>query len=347
MLACLHPVHFSKHISKKAEPVPVRINNQNLVLWRGPSNDISCFPDSCSHRGAQLSKGRVKKGILQCSYHGWQFDATGKCVSVPQAASGQYIPKACSIKPWKVFEKAGVVWVAPPGPVLEHGTHTNPNAKASAIFERIGEFSSDNAFVTDYVLNAEYSYELQIENLLDPAHIHFVHNGFQGNEDKAGFIRAKEIAVDYERMTISGVFEHTARDDVPKIKIVFHWPSVVDVSIYNKVGEVVRKNIIYVAPSTDNTCRVLFRDVAFKKYLAPPFVRMLLGSPSIEETYQVVNNEVVDAIMQQDIRILESQQANAPLPRYLLLTESDRLIVEYRRVCRKWAAAMRSRKQVA
>jgi len=275
--------------------------------------------------------GRVTDGgQLQCSYHGWQFDAKGTCVRVPQAADKQYIPKACNVRPWQVIERGGIVWLAPPAVLLTPGV--------TAITERIREFSCEDAFITDYVLDANYSYELQIENLLDPAHIHFVHNGFQGSESKAGFIRATDIKVDYERMTISGTFEHTLRTDVPMIKIEFHWPSIVDVSIFNKSGEVVRKNIIYVTPATDRTCRVLFRDVAFKQFLAPPFVRMFLGSPSIEESYQVVNKEVVDAIMQQDIRILESQEVNKA-SRYTLLTESDRLIVEYRRVCKKWAVA--------
>ena len=326
----LQPVHFSKKLTGTI--TPVRVQNQNLLLWRGPKNEVSCFPDVCPHRGAQLSKGRVEKGALQCSYHGWQFDTQGKCVKVPQADAGQYIPKACNIQPWKVVEKAGIIWAAPPG---------TPSASYPFIADRVGEFSTNDAFVTDYLLDANYPYELQIENLLDPAHIHFVHSGFQGSENKAGFIRASEISVCYEKMTLTGVFEHAERDDVPDIKIVFHWPSVVDVSIYNRRGNIVRKNIIYVTPSTDKTCRVLFRDVALKTYLAPPFARMLLGSPSIEDTYQVVNNGVVDAIMQQDIAILESQaEAQATRsPRYVLLTESDRLIVEYRRVCKKWAAA--------
>jgi len=45
--------------------------------------------------------------------------------------------------------------------------------------------------------------------------------------------------------------------------------------------------------------------------------------------------------MQQDINVLESQEANRRRSdvKYLLLTESDRLIMEYRHVCKKWVAA--------
>lgn len=318
----LQPVHFSRNV---VTPTPVRVNKTNLVLWRGAKNQLHCFPDVCPHRGAQLSKGRVtESSTLQCSYHGWQFNEKGKCAKVPQAQSGQYIPKACNVKPWKVVEKAGIIWVAP-------GTESYPD-----ITSRIGDFDTDHHFVTDYVMDARYSYELQIENLLDPAHIHFVHNGFQGDESKAGHILAKNIHVDSVNMTLTGVFQHTNNANVPVIRIVFHWPSIVDVSIYNKNEDVVRKNIIYVAPQTEGTCRVLFRDVAMKKFLAPPLARMFLSSPSIENTYQAVNQEVVHAIMKQDVEILESQQLNAP-SKYLLITESDRLILEYIKVSKLWA----------
>ena len=320
----LHPVHFSKQVT--SHPTQVCVHDRKLVLWRGANNSIACLPDVCPHRGAELSKGAVHSGELQCPYHGWKFNSLGKCTRVPQAAKGQYIPRACNAKPWTVIESAGVVWVAP----------SNPDEKAAGPHKKVREFSSEEAFVTDYVLDANYSYDLQIENLLDPAHIHFVHHGFQGNERKAGYIKASEMVVNDEDMTISGTFTHTTHD-VPVIHIVFHWPSVVDVSIFNVGGKIMRKNIIFVTPIANDKCRVLFRDVAMKKFLAPPFAHTFLNTSSVEDVYQVINSEVVAAIMKQDIDILESQQSNTgSSKRYLLLTESDRMIVEYIRVKQKW-----------
>lgn len=312
----LHPVHFSK---KLLEPTAVRVQNKNLMLWRDSKNKVVCFPNVCPHRGAQLTKGRIIDGgeRVQCSYHGWQFDNKGTCAKVPQAAENQYIPRSCNIEPWEVVEKSGVIWVAPPGPCV---AANEPN------------ISMSDAFVTEYVLDAQYSYDLQIENLLDPAHIHFVHNGFQGKEAEAGHITAKNICVDHKRSTITGIFKHTNNKKIPTIRIVFHWPFVVDVSIFNQNMEVVRKNVIYIIPQTTSTCRVLFRDVAYKEFLAPPLVRMWLGAPSLEEAYQTVNKEVVEAIMQQDVNIIESQQANMhDHKRDILLTESDKMIVAYRK----------------
>lgn len=353
----MHPIAFSNKLLP-CDVTRAVVRNTPLVMWRG-KDAVTCLPDVCSHRGAQLSRGKITDAAtIQCPYHGWEFDQRGTCVRVPQARKDQYIPKACHLRPWRVVESHGIVWVAPPAskaskaPAAPATPTLHEMLEASRITERVQGFNAREHFVTDYTLDANYSAELQIENLLDPAHIHFVHNGFQGDEAKAGHIEAMDVTVDHANKILRGVFRHTGRTDIPVIDITYHWPSLVDVSIKDpQTLHTVRKNIIYVTPSTDTTCRVLFRDVAFKKYLVPDagplsFAHLLLGAPSIANTYQVVNETVVEAIMTQDIDILESQQANVSVAgtavappygqKYMLLTESDRLILEYRKVMKQW-----------
>ena len=36
----------------------------------------------CPHRGASLVYGIVEEGGLRCGYHGWKFDAAGKCIDI-------------------------------------------------------------------------------------------------------------------------------------------------------------------------------------------------------------------------------------------------------------------------
>ena len=40
----------------------------------------------CPHRGADLFFGRNEEGGLRCVYHGWKFDAAGRCVDIPTMA---------------------------------------------------------------------------------------------------------------------------------------------------------------------------------------------------------------------------------------------------------------------
>ena len=205
------------------------------------------------------------------------------------------------------------------------------------------KYTNNSAYiVTDKSFEAPYNYLLQIENLLDPAHINFVHDGFQGDRDNAGEITVTNLNVTPD--TISGLFEHPGQR-IPNVKITFHKPYVVEVSIYDAKGEnVVRKNIIYVTPIDSKSCRVLFRDVVIKKYIAPnePFSSILVDLISGSQTYQEVSARIVDSILQQDIDVLIGQQENINSEyadtKYVMPTESDYLIVEFR----KWVRRLRS-----
>ena len=48
-----------------------------------------------SHTGCLLIEGRVEEGTLHCSYHGWRFDAGGRCTHIPQV-SGKAAATACA-----------------------------------------------------------------------------------------------------------------------------------------------------------------------------------------------------------------------------------------------------------
>ena len=321
----MYPIGFAKDVPLD-KPMSIRVAKHNMVVWRTSSKKFVAALDRCPHRAAKLSLGRLlhtDTGIqLECPYHGWKFNKKGTCTKVPQLQPNATLPKACNLKTFPTVVKDGIVWIG-----------TQPSFDPPSL-----SFKTEDCFITDYYLKANYSYELQIENLLDPAHIHFVHDGFQGNRQKAGYIKMTEFGHTEKEMW--GRFQHVNDNSIPQIHIRFIKPSIVDVSIYHN-QEIVRKNIIYVSPSDETSCNVLFRDVAFKEYLTPsPLLsRVLLTNDLVEDHYQWVNNNVVDAIMKQDIDILESQQQNI-IGNYfdqsfVMPSECDRLIVEYRKWSRK------------
>jgi len=77
------PVALSEEIPPRGAPLPVRIFGEDLVLFR----DEQCRPGllgiHCSHRGADLSYGRLEDGGLRCIYHGWLYDIEGRCLEQP------------------------------------------------------------------------------------------------------------------------------------------------------------------------------------------------------------------------------------------------------------------------
>ncbi|MGY1774254.1 Rieske 2Fe-2S domain-containing protein [Geodermatophilus sp. SYSU D00804] len=96
-------------------PVPVGAGGRAYVVVRlRPGGEVSAFPARCPHRLVPLAAGAVVGGRLQCPYHGWRFDADGRCVDVPSLGpDGSPPPRADLTVPWAVEERHGWVWLAP------------------------------------------------------------------------------------------------------------------------------------------------------------------------------------------------------------------------------------------
>jgi phenylpropionate dioxygenase-like ring-hydroxylating dioxygenase large terminal subunit len=298
------PLSFIKSMEPK-KPITMTLLNKPYMIW---NNNV--FENRCPHRAASLSDGRITvDGRIECGYHGWQFDSGGHCRHIPQSNITSF-PKACHVPTLSTVEHDGILWAS-----------TNDSTLHPAISAE--HWTDDDAYlVTDYSIDAPYSALIQIENLLDPAHIHFVHHGFQGNRDRAGPIKSQMIKSNDQELSAS--FTHEGDSPVPEIIVSFFPPCVVDVSILNSKREIARKNIIYVTPMTAQSCRVLFRDVLFRDHVNYLF----------DSAYKLLNTAVIKTIIQQDLKILCGQQRNIDDyfdTRYVMMTEADILIRQFKR----------------
>ncbi len=84
---------------------------ENLVLWRDATGKPACLENRCCHRTAELSRGFVEEGNIVCGYHGWTFDATGRCVRIPQRLDGA-VSDRIAIAGYRTEERYGFIWVA-------------------------------------------------------------------------------------------------------------------------------------------------------------------------------------------------------------------------------------------
>lgn len=328
------PLYFSKDL-KSGSSKSLVVHGKPYVLWKTQTGQYSLLSNRCPHRGARLSDGKVHN-VISCPYHGWEFDTDGTCVNIPQMPKNNTfnIPKSCNVPSITCTEDDGIIWA-----------NIGMRSDNTHILKTNYLSKKNDYFVTDYFLNAPYSYFLQAENLLDPAHIHFVHDGFQGNSKKGCPLKVSKFVETNDE--ISAYFKHDSNDKtLPDIYIKFNIPYNIEVSIFNNEKKVVRKNIIYMYPTSNTTCNVLFRDVALKKYISPKslalevdlFINVL--APNLVNThYNLINNTVVDKIMDQDIFVLQGQQELQKLEyldsKYVLPTESDKLIIAYRKYLKK------------
>src|SRR5690349_17701136 len=64
-------------------PVARAILDRPIVLFRDDAGRAAALVDRCAHRNVPLSRGRRVGGHVECAYHGWQYDAGGRCRVVP------------------------------------------------------------------------------------------------------------------------------------------------------------------------------------------------------------------------------------------------------------------------
>ncbi|MCG2591945.1 aromatic ring-hydroxylating dioxygenase subunit alpha [Ramlibacter sp. XY19] len=147
-------------------PLPVRLLEEDLVLWRDAAGALHAWPDRCPHRGARLSLGRVCGDRLECAYHGWQFDAKGQCVQVP-ALPGFVPPAGHRVASFDVQAAHGLAWVR-----LAGSRDVLP-AFAAEDDARLRKLNCGPYEVAT-------SAPRVVENFLDLSHFAFVHEGWLG-----------------------------------------------------------------------------------------------------------------------------------------------------------------------
>jgi len=149
-----------------------------LVIGRDYQGRAFALRDACPHRGMPLSYGQFDGEQIECSYHGWKFDAhTGQCCLIPSLTPEQ------NLKVDRIYagsypceEHDSFIWVFIPEPGLQGAGFTKADpAPVSA--PRIPTFSQ--RYRTAYLTaGLPCSVDHGIIGLMDPAHGPFVHQAW-------------------------------------------------------------------------------------------------------------------------------------------------------------------------
>jgi phenylpropionate dioxygenase-like ring-hydroxylating dioxygenase large terminal subunit len=149
-----------------------------LVLGRDPHGKPFALHDACPHRGMPLSYGAFDGQQVECSYHGWKFDAhTGQCQLIPSLTADQkFRVDRIYAGSYPCEEQEGYVWVFIPEPKPASAGFSKPS-ESSFPAPRVPIFS--NKFKLAY-LTAEMPVGVDhgIIGLMDPAHGPFVHQAW-------------------------------------------------------------------------------------------------------------------------------------------------------------------------
>jgi phenylpropionate dioxygenase-like ring-hydroxylating dioxygenase large terminal subunit len=159
-----YPVCQSSHV--KQHPLGIHRLAMDIVLWRDSRGKIHAHDDRCLHRGAKLSIGQIVNDTLRCAYHGWCYDTTGQCTTIPTSKTAQSkLAPRLRLQQFETQERAGLVWA-----------YFSETDTASAPPLIIPEELEDPAY-SGFICEAEWkaNWILILENLADPMHGPFLH----------------------------------------------------------------------------------------------------------------------------------------------------------------------------
>jgi 3-ketosteroid 9alpha-monooxygenase subunit A len=93
---------------KAGQVTQVRIGGKGLALFRTENGQAVISDLYCPHFGANLGTGKVIGETLQCPFHMWRYDTSGRCVHIPNCTK---IPPKAVVKTYPVVERFQVIWL--------------------------------------------------------------------------------------------------------------------------------------------------------------------------------------------------------------------------------------------
>jgi 5,5'-dehydrodivanillate O-demethylase len=112
-----HPVLPAQALDEN--PVQsVRLLGEDFVLYRDRGGTLGLLEPRCPHRRVRLTTGIPELQGLRCCYHGWLFDADGRCLEQPLEPPDSTFKDRVKIGSYHAQELGGLIWAyIGPGPV--------------------------------------------------------------------------------------------------------------------------------------------------------------------------------------------------------------------------------------
>jgi phenylpropionate dioxygenase-like ring-hydroxylating dioxygenase large terminal subunit len=183
------PAALSEELPLGGAPIPVRLLGEDLVLFRDATGQPGLLGIHCSHRGADLSYGRLEDGGLRCIYHGWLYDREGRCLEQPgepvgstlRQAQGRLFHERIRHPAYPCQEMGGIIY-AYMGP-------SEPPLLPPYDFVSAPEDHRINTKVLQ-----ECNYLQANEGNLDPVHLSFLHQIFSNDPRSQQGLTARDTA---------------------------------------------------------------------------------------------------------------------------------------------------------
>ncbi|MEX2240063.1 MAG: aromatic ring-hydroxylating dioxygenase subunit alpha [Burkholderiales bacterium] len=163
------PVALAEELAGARPVKAVRLCGEDFVLFK--ADGYRLMQRHCPHRGADLAYGRIEPDGLRCAFHGWKFDATGRCIETPAEPAGSRMCEQIRPVSCPVVERSGILF-------------TYLGAAEPPAFPHFDCFVAPDTHTFAFKGYWDCNWLQALEVGIDPAHASFLHRYFE-DEDTA------------------------------------------------------------------------------------------------------------------------------------------------------------------
>ena len=153
------------------EPLERTFLGLPVALYRKENGDPVAIYGLCPHRYFPLAKGKLRGDAIVCGYHGFVFEADGKCSEVPSQGTGTGFCQPT----YPIVERGPLCWIW-----MGDKDRANP-----ALIPPYDDFGLDQAgwrYSSPNYFHLKGRSQLLIDNLMDLTHLPYIHHHIGGGE---------------------------------------------------------------------------------------------------------------------------------------------------------------------
>ena len=207
-----HVVAAAAELSDKNPKKKVIILGENLVLFRDRKGSYGLVAEKCSHRGVSLYYGFVEEDGIRCAYHGWKYDACGRCIDQPFENPEAGFKEKIQHTAYPVVKCAGLLFA-----------YMGPPEKKPMLPKWDLLVRQDGTKKIDVCEILRCNWLQAMENSVDPTHTYYLHSHtlkLKGNPDHVPFHYRAVSKIDFDLVvepTWAGIQKQRtfAGEDVP------------------------------------------------------------------------------------------------------------------------------------
>jgi len=298
---------------KRNRMIGVTRLSEKLVFWRDDSGEVHCIFDKCCHRGASLCAGKLVDNHMECPFHGFQYDASGKVTLIPANGRAANVAENYRVNVYQVRDAYGFIW-------LWYGDY-NAELPEIPFFEELKTGFSYGSFSENW--NVHYS--RAIENQLDVVHLPFVHHNTIGRGNRT-LVNGPVVKWSENRMTfyVKNEEDHGQKPEKPgevaDYEKLFHLQFQMPNIWQNIIADKLRVFAAF-APVDEENTHIYLR--FYQGFMRVPVLKQLVNALSS------VSNSV---ILHQDRRVVLTQlPKKSEFTMKENLVQGDLPILEYRK----------------